>query len=178
MEKTDSIHKIVQIAFFAALTVVLAFISIPLPFSPVPITGQTLGVMLAGYLLKGKDAFLSQLIYVLMGVIGLPVFAGGSSGPGVLFGPGGGFIWGFLLAAYFIGKFTQKNKTSHKDILVLIIGGILLIYLLGAIQMILVLDLSFREVFFSSILPYLPGDFLKIFITFTVGRRIKKSRMF
>ena len=78
----------------AALTAVLAYIRIPLPFSPVPVSAQTLAVMFAGALLGARLGAFSQLVYVLMGAVGLPVFAGGQGGPAVLAGPTGGYLIG------------------------------------------------------------------------------------
>ena len=167
-------RRIILIALFAALTSLLAYVSIPLPFSPVPITGQTLGVMLAGLLLSGSDALLSQVVYILLGVFGLPVFSGGSSGIGVLFGPSGGFIIGFLAAAFFIGKFTGKETGFKNDIMVLFLGGIVIIYITGIIQLMLVLDLSLKAAFMTGALPYLPGGIIKIMAAVAMGNKIKQ----
>ena len=170
-----SLQEITRIAFFAALTAVLAFLVIPLPFSPVPITGQTLGVMLAGLLLNGKHALLSQFIYLLLGLGGLPIFAGGNSGPGALLGPTGGFIWAFLPAAYFIGRFTgglDSGKSVFYIFFILFSGGGLLIYVPGIVQLMLVMDLSVIETVTVALIPFLPGDLLKMLLAFLVARKL------
>lgn len=172
-----NLRHMILAAFFASLTAVLAYISIPLPFSPVPVTGQTAGVMLAGYLLTGGQALLSQIIYILMGVIGIPVFSGGRAGIGILAGPSGGFIWGFLPAAYFLGRKLRGNQSKYKKFFVLLVGGILLIYFFGAVQMMIVLDLGLGEVLVSGLLPYIPGDIFKIIFVLMVGSKIERHRI-
>ena len=94
-------RDLAMVGLFAALTAIGAWISIPIP--PVPFTFQVLFVLLAGAVLGSARGGLSQIVYVLLGVIGLPVFAGGASGPGVLFGPTGGYIFGFIVAAFVVG---------------------------------------------------------------------------
>ncbi|MFW6006715.1 MAG: biotin transporter BioY [Bacillota bacterium] len=169
-----STREMGRIAIFAALTAILAFVVIPLPFSPVPVSGQTLGVMLAGLYLSGRNAFFSQLIYTFLGVIGLPVFAGGSSGIGVLFGPSGGFIWGFLLGAYIIGKLTEdeSNKSWIINTGILVTGGVVAIYFPGLIQFSLLMGVSIIEAFSMVVFPFLPGDILKIIVSLFMYKKI------
>ncbi len=97
-------------ALFAALTGVGALIAIPLPFTPVPITLQTFFIFLAGALLGKYLGALSQLIYLLLGVVGLPVFAKGSSGIGALLGPSGGYLVGFIPAAFLVGYLLERRE--------------------------------------------------------------------
>lgn len=169
-----TIREMSRSAIFAAITGILAFVIIPLPFSPVPVSGQTLGVMLAGVYLLPRNAVMSQVIYILLGLIGVPVFAGGSSGPGVLLGPTGGFIWGFLLSAYFISKFTTQGsgKKFKRDLLVLITGGILMIYIPGVIQLILITQITPVQALTTAVLPFLPGDILKILAVILIKNRL------
>jgi biotin transport system substrate-specific component len=94
-------------AMFGAATAMGAYIMIPLP--PVPITLQTLFVVLAGALLGGRLGALSQVVYLLLGIIGLPVFHGGKGGLGILLGPTGGYLVGFIAAAYVVGKLIEVN---------------------------------------------------------------------
>ena len=109
-------------SMFGAATAVGAFISIPIP--PVPITLQTLFTYLAGALLGGRLGALSQFVYLLLGVMGLPVFALGKAGFGVLFGPTGGYIIGFIGSAYVIGTMIEtKNNPGILWILLSLIAG-------------------------------------------------------
>lgn len=97
-------------ALFAALTAAVAWFKIPLPFTPVPITLQTLAVLLSGAMLGSYYGALSMMIYIGVGAIGLPVFAGGSSGIGVLLGPTGGYLLSYPVASFVIGKMLEKKK--------------------------------------------------------------------
>src|SRR3989338_5867789 len=100
-------------ALFAALTGAVAWFKIPLPFTPVPITLQTLMVLLSGAMLGSYYGALSMIIYLILGALGLPVFAGGSSGVGALLGPTGGYLFSYPVAAFFIGKMLEKRKLSR-----------------------------------------------------------------
>ncbi len=100
-------------ALFAALTGAVAWFKIPLPFTPVPITLQTLAVLLSGAMLGPYYGALSMIIYLVVGAIGLPVFAGGSSGVGALLGPTGGYLFSYPLAAFVIGKMLEKRNLSR-----------------------------------------------------------------
>lgn len=99
-------------ALFAALTGAVAWFKIPLPFTPVPITLQTLMVLLSGAMLGPVYGSLSMIIYLLLGAIGLPVFAGGSSGVAALLGPTGGYLFSYPVAAFVIGYMLQKKKLN------------------------------------------------------------------
>lgn len=97
-------------ALFAALTGAVAWFKIPLPFTPVPITLQTLLVLMSGAMLGSYYGTLAMIIYLILGAIGLPVFAGGSSGVGALFGPTGGYLFSYPVAAFFIGIMLEKKN--------------------------------------------------------------------
>jgi biotin transport system substrate-specific component len=159
-----SLRDLVLIALFAALTAVMAlFVSIPLPFSPVPLTGQTFAVMLAGSLLGARRGAMSQLIYILIGAVGLPVFSQGMGGLGVLVGPTGGFLWGFVVGAYIIGRMVERR--TRPSLLYLLAatatGGVLAVYIPGIIQLSLVAGLTVSQAA-AAMVYYLPGDVIKI----------------
>ena len=111
MEK-QKLKGMVFAALFAALTGVVAWFKIPLPFTPVPITLQTLLVLMSGAMLGAYYGALAMIIYLILGAIGLPVFAGGSSGVGALLGPSGGYLLSYPIAAFVIGKMLEKKKLS------------------------------------------------------------------
>ena len=111
MEK-QKLKGMVFAALFAALTGVVAWFKIPLPFTPVPITLQTLLVLMSGAMLGAYYGALAMIIYLVLGAIGLPVFAGGSSGFGALLGPSGGYLLSYPIAAFVIGKMLEKKKLS------------------------------------------------------------------
>ena len=111
MERTK-LKGMVFAALFAALTGAVAWFKIPLPFTPVPITLQTLMVLLSGAMLGAYYGALSMITYLILGAIGLPVFAGGSSGVAALLGPSGGYLFSYPVAAFVIGYMLQKKKLN------------------------------------------------------------------
>jgi len=171
-----SVRGMIYAAMFGAVTAIGAYIAIPLPF--VPVTLQTLFLNLAGALLGGYLGALSQFVYVLLGVMGLPVFAGGAAGLGVLLGPTGGYLIGFIAGAFVIGKLVElKEKPGFAWIALSMVAGMVVIYLFGILQLMIVADLSFAKALAAGVIPFLPGDFLKIaaavFITLKLRDRIK-----
>jgi biotin transport system substrate-specific component len=167
-----SLRGMVYASMFGALTAVGAYIAIPLP--PVPITLQTLFVSLAGALLGGYLGAMSQVVYILLGAIGLPVFAGGKAGAGVLLGPTGGYLIGFVAGAWVIGKLTALRQ---KPGLIWLIGamsaGIALVYALGLLQLMIVARLSFAKALAVGLLPPLPGDILKIIVAALICLKVR-----
>lgn len=113
MTKNNSYNKtanLVLCGLFAALTAICAYINIPLGFTPIPMNLAMLAVFLAGGILGRKYGTVSMIVYVLMGTAGLPVFAGFQSGPGVLAGPTGGFLAGYIAAAFIIGLIIETGE--------------------------------------------------------------------
>lgn len=175
-----NIREISLISVFGALTSIGAFISIPIGL--VPITMQTLFVILSGILLGSKLGFLSQFLYILLGLIGLPVFAGFSGGIQTIFSPSFGFIIGFSIAAYFIGRINEpkdKNINSAKLIFFSSIIGTLIIYVIGLPYMYLILNrlmgmnLSIYETFKIGCLLFIPGDIVKLILASLLGIRLR-----
>jgi biotin transport system substrate-specific component len=168
-------RDLVLISFFAAVTAVLSYVKIPLPFTPVPITGQTFGVMLTGVILGGRSSFMSLLIYLLLGIVGLPVFSGGTSGPGIIAGPTGGYLWSFPIAAFVIGRMADKRSDIKWLFLANLIGGVLLVHILGLTQLSIVMKRPFHEAFMMAAAPFLPGDVLKAFLAAVSGRKLRRA---
>jgi len=167
-----SIKGLVYAALFGALTAAGAFIVIPLP--PVPITAQTFFLNIAAVLLGGALGALSQFIYVMLGIVGIPVFAGGKAGLGVIFGPTGGYLLGFIVAAFVIGIINQIKKSAgiFWHIFSMFIG-MLIIYLLGSLQLSLVAKMSFPKALLVGVLPFIPGDIVKILLAAIISSRLK-----
>jgi biotin transport system substrate-specific component len=109
---------------FNLLLVASAYVAFPLPFSPVPVTGQTFGVLLVAMALGRARGTGVVVAYLLEGAAGLPVFAGGAAGPQVLFGPTGGYLLGFVLAAYIVGSLAERgwDRTIFRSIVAMTIG--------------------------------------------------------
>ena len=148
------------------LLVVSARTVIPLPFTPVPVTGQTLAIFLIASSMGRTRGTLSVLSYILVGIAGLPVFAGGTLGIARIFGPTGGYIIGFLLGAYVIGYLSEKgwDRQFPKALLTFLIGNIL-IYIPGVIQ--LSIFTGWNKAFLMGLYPFIPGDIVKIMIAGT-----------
>ena len=171
-----SLPGMLRAGLLAALTGVLAWVQIPLPFSPVPITGQTFGVMLAGSLLGARTSFISMLLFLLLGTAGVPVFAGAKAGIGVLLGPTGGYLLAFPPAAYIIGRLAFPARGTPGLLRMggaNFVGGILIIYTMGTIQLALVADMSLRAAFVAGALYFIPGDLLKVVVAALVGNRVR-----
>ena len=158
MDNTFKTKYLILTGLFASLTAIGAYIYIPLPFSPVPITLQMFFTFMAGGLLGKKYGFFSQLIYVMIGAIGLPVFAGGAGGIGILFGPTGGYIMGFLAAGYIAG---MSRDTFLSKILFMTLG-LIFIYLLGTTRLMFVIQVDFIKALTIGVTPFIIGDLIKI----------------
>jgi biotin transport system substrate-specific component len=153
-------YRIAGVAAFALLTALGAFMRIPLPFTPVPITLQTFFVLTAGVYLGGRDAAASQLAYLLIGATGLPVFAGGA-GIAHLLGPTGGYLLAFPLAAWFVGAHVRPGDRATRALAVLLIG-MLAIFALGTAWLARVMDVDAERAIALGVLPFLPGEAIKL----------------
>ena len=158
MDNTFKTKYLILTGLFAALTAIGAYIYIPLPISPVPITLQMFFTFMAGGLLGKKYGFFSQLIYVLIGAIGLPVFAGGAGGFGVLFGPTGGYVLGFLAAGYIAGF----SKDTFISKLLYMLLGLIVIYLLGTTRLMMIMQIDFIKALTIGVTPFIIGDLMKV----------------
>ncbi len=161
-----SIRGVAFSALFAALVVVFGFISLPLGFTVVPVTLQTLAVMLAGGLLGPKYGFFSMFIVVALTAIGFPLLQGGQGGLGVLIGPTAGYVWMWPIAAMLIGFTTQKIKSNSTLSIVLIflsmeVFGSLILYISGVPWLMHVLGISFEKGMVLGCYPFLVWDSLK-----------------
>ncbi|MGO1367980.1 MAG: biotin transporter BioY [Senegalia sp. (in: firmicutes)] len=166
-------------SLFVALTAVCAQISIPLP-SGVPITLQILAVFLSGTILGAKFGFISQLVYILVGAIGIPVFASSSSGLQILFGLTGGYIWSFPIASFLIGLITENIKTNKDSIIIInyslsFVLGLITIYILGSFQFYILSNIAYIDTLKLTILPFIIPDLIKIAISVPIALKIKKS---
>ena len=153
--------EMTRMALMVAMNCVSAYIIIPLPFSLSPIALQTLIVNLTGYVLNAKQAFMTMLVYLLVGLAGVPVFTGGSAGPGKLFGPTGGYIIGFLFTAVFLAYFRGEKYSFKRYALLGCVIGIPLIYVLGVVQLKLITGMGWDKAIMTGALPFIPLDIVK-----------------
>jgi len=158
-------------AVFVALTAVGAWITIPL--GPVPVTLQVMMVILSGLLLGSRLGFLSQLLYVLAGMIGFPVFSGFSGGLAHVFGPTGGYIVAFPLAAFVVGDITERSGFGFKGSLLGSLLGLGIIYLLGWLWLGVYLGNSFWAAFKVGVLPFIGIDVAKAFLAVAIAKRVR-----
>ncbi|WP_322801905.1 biotin transporter BioY [Thermoflexus sp.] len=167
-------------------TALMARIAIPLPFTPVPITGQTLAVLLTGAALGSRRGALSMAAYVLEGSLGLPVFAGGAAGLKRLTGPTGGYLVGFIAAAFVTGWLAERgwDRRPLLAALAMLIGNAV-IYLFGLPWLAMFLGgfLGPKGALALGLLPFIPGDLLKLFLAtlllpsaWGVVRNIRRER--
>lgn len=158
-------------SLFAAITAILAQISIPLP-GGVPLTMQTLAVSLAGIILGSKRGFISMLVYTLIGAIGIPVFASFTGGINIVVGPTGGFILSFPLMTFVIGLISEKTDKKMLIFLGVILGSIVN-YFVGAVQFALVTNSTFVEAIVVSVLPFVFVGVIKSVLALVIGLTIK-----
>ncbi|WP_313637413.1 biotin transporter BioY [Paenibacillus sp.] len=168
--------ELIYAALFAALIAVLGMIPpLPLGFLPVPITAQTLGVMLAGCFLGKRMGTLSLVIFIILVAIGLPVLTGGRGGIAVLVGPSAGYIFSWPIAACFIGWYSEKiwpKLQTWKLIAVNLIFGVMLVNLIGAPIMALITNTSILTGLVGA-LVFLPGDIIKAVIAAVLTMQLK-----
>ena len=145
---------------FLALT---ARISVPLPFSPVPITGQTLGVLVVGALYGPRRGALAVVVYLLEGAAGAPVFSAGAAGLAVLMGPTGGYLFGFLPAAAFAGVLGGGSRPAPLRLLAMALAS-LAVYAVGVPWLATVTGMPIGAAVAAGLLPFLPGDTIKVII--------------
>jgi biotin transport system substrate-specific component len=168
--------EMVFAALFAALIGVLGMIPpIPLGIIPVPITAQTLGVMLAGCFLGKKTGALSLVLFIVLVALGLPLLSGGRGGLSVLVGPSAGYILSWPIAAFFIGFAIEKVWTklkAWKVIVINIIFGVILVSLIGAPVMAIITHTSIWAGLVGAT-AFLPGDLIKAIIVAIIAIQLR-----
>ncbi len=167
-------RTITIIGIFTALLCIAGPLTIPLPFTPVPLSLATFIIYFCANLLGWKKSLYCCLIYFLIGLAGIPVFSGFSSGIVKLAGPTGGYLIGYFFLAFFTGFFAEKFPNSIKfQVLGMIIGSIFL-QSLGTLWLSILTHTTFLQAAVSAVLPFLPGDVLKITIAATLSPLVKK----
>ncbi len=162
----------------AAATGISAQIKIPLPYTPVPITGQVLVVLLSGILLGSWCGSLSQLFYVFFGGMGLPWFTGMSGGISILAGVTGGYLLGFILASGITGWFTQNYVRMRRFLPLLGINlmAVGLIYFTGSLQLSIKLGTGFLKTLQLAVIPFIWVDLIKAIIATMIGTGISPNQ--
>lgn len=172
--KSPALSKALGISIFIILTSLGAFVYIPLPFTPVPITLQTFFVILSGAFLGPWAGSASQAGYLTLGALGLPIFSGGRGGIIHLLGPSGGYIWGFILASWVAGKVVYGKKRTPCALFSYFLLGIFIIYLFGIAQLLFFVRKDFSTLFRLGVLPFILPDIFKAFFAVLVFAKVKK----
>ena len=172
--KGFTVRKMVFCALFAALIMVFAQIQVPLP-GLVPISLATFGVMMAGLLLGWKLGLLAVAVYALLGAVGVPVFAGFKGGMAALTGPTGGYIIGYLPYAVLTGLPVKKAQESFWGRLGLLALGTLACYTLGTAWFMRATGRTLGESMGLCVLPFLPGDAVKMGLSSFLAPRLRKA---
>src|SRR5581483_3168767 len=148
---------------FSFLTALLAQLEIRFPFTPVPLTGQTFAVLLSGALLGSRRGFLSQALYLAEGAAGLPVFAGGAASAVHLFGPTGGYLWSFPLAAALLGWLVERGASRNALRLAasLLLADVVILGM-GAMWLSVGFTVPFAQAMPLGFYPFLLADVMKI----------------
>src|SRR2546422_891748 len=154
-------YEILLVLAGSVLIAVSAWVAVPLPFSPVPVTGQTFGVLLVGTLLGSRRGAASALAYLAEGASGVPVFAGGASGAHVLAGPTGGYLAGFVLGAWICGALAERgfDRRPVPTVVSMALGNAAILSL-GLLW--LARFVGAPRVLALGLVPFLPGDIVKI----------------
>ena len=164
--------QMVLIALMTAVTCVLGPLSIPLPFSPVPISLTNFAIFLAIFVLGMKSGTISFIIYLLLGAVGVPVFSSFRGGFQVLAGPTGGYLIGFIFLALIMGFALDHFDRKLVPTIIGMIIGMAVCYAFGTVWLAKLLSLSFKEGLMMGVIPYLPGDAAKIIIAAIVGPKL------
>jgi biotin transport system substrate-specific component len=165
---------LVMIALFTAITCILAPMSVPIPISPVPISLTNLVLNFSIYFLGWKFATVSYLVYLLLGLVGLPVFSGFSGGVAKLAGPTGGYLIGFIFLTIIAGLFVEKSGGKVLPSAIGMILGLAVCYLFGTVWLAYQMNLTFMQGLFAGVIPYLPADIVKIILTLIFAPQIRK----
>jgi len=155
------LYDIVLVAGASLFIALMAQLTIYLPFSPVPVTGQTLAVLLIGALLGSSRGSMAVLAYLAEGVAGMPVFAGGLAGPAVLAGPTGGYLAGFVVAAYAVGWLAERgwDRNAVTTAAAMLVGNAA-IYISGLAW--LAQFVGGQNAPAAGLYPFIPGDIAKL----------------
>lgn len=150
---------------FALLTAAAAQLRIQLGFTPVPITGQTFAVLLSGAVIGSRRGAASQLLYVLMGAAGLPFYAGGESGWSVVTGATGGYLLGFVAAAWLVGRLAEARQDRKVSTAIgAFLTGNLVIYAFGIAGLMFATEMTLQEAVTNGMAPFIIGDTIKVLL--------------
>ncbi|MFA5524115.1 MAG: biotin transporter BioY [Tissierellales bacterium] len=176
MENTNTTNKskTYQLAIIGVMAAVICILGpLSIPIGLVPISFTTLAIFIALYTLGMKKGTSSLIIYLLVGLAGVPVFSGFNSGPTKLLGPTGGYLIGFVFMALIAGFFIDRFFNKWYLCIVGMIIGSAICYILGTIWLMYQANLSLSSALALGVIPFIPGDLAKIFVSAYVGTKIR-----
>lgn len=168
-------RTLTYIALATAIICVLGPLSLSIPISPVPISLTIFAIYIAVYSLNMKWAIVSTLLYIFIGLIGLPVFSGFSGGPGKLFGPTGGYIFGYIFVALFTGLFVDKWESKKYMHIIGMVIGVAICYMFGTIWLARVAGMDFNAALAAGVIPFIPADIVKMILAVIAGSALRKA---
>ena len=175
--KSRLINNILGVSIFVVLTSLGAFVRIPLGFTPVPLTLQTFFVLLSGAILGPNLGLFSQAGYLLLGAAGLPIFSGAGSGLLYLFGPTAGYIWGFIIASFVVGRLINarppKAKLNFWSIFLYMSIANIILLLCGTIWLYLGLRFTIKQAVLLGFFPFIAGDIIKVIVAAHLYKNIQ-----
>ncbi len=178
-ENQSKIYSMAETALLTAVLCLSSYLVIPLPFTASVLSMQTVAVSLISLLLKPRRSFSCILIYLLLGVIGLPVFSGGTSGIGKLLGPTGGFYFGFLISALLVSTLKEKKADVKYYIAVTVLVSVPVQHIMAILVMCFHNGFNIPSAILSISLPFIFGDIVKCIaasvLAIEIQKRIKKS---
>ena len=169
-----NVKQLALTGLMAAVICVLGPLALSIPVSPVPISLGTLAIYFVASVAGMKTGTLSVVIYILLGLAGVPVFTGFTGGVGKLFGPTGGYIIGYLFMALICGFFADKFGRQLPVYFLGMILGTVTCYLFGTIWLGYQMDMTFPQALAAGVLPYIGGDLLKLVLAMALGIQIRK----
>lgn len=168
------VQDLTVMALLTALLCASAYMIFPLPFSPVSVTAQTLVVNLLALVLLPKQAVMVMFVYMLLGLVGLPVFSGGMGGPAKLFGPTGGYLFSWIPATFFISWLKGKRYHLGRYCVVTICVGMPIIYAMGSVYMNLLTGMDLMAVLMAAVIPFIPMDIAKCVGAAVLAKSVQK----
>ena len=173
--KSKTLDLAIGCGAFVVLMVLGAYVRIPLLFTPVPITLQTFFVLLAGAMLGRRWGALSQMGYIFLGFLGLPVFQGYGAGPAHILGSTGGYIVGFMPAAYLVGCLLNEDKEAGIfRVLMSMALGLAVIYAFGITRLKLILNIDLSTALVLGLYPFLPGAAVKLIAASSIYMSLRR----
>ena len=163
---------LILVAMCASIICLLAQVTIPLPL--IPMTGQTLAIGIVATILGSRYSTITVIVYLMLGLIGLPVFSHFTGGLGILFGPTGGYLIGFIPTAFLIGLWLEKTSYTYVQAFMANMIGMCITLIFGAVWLKLITELSLHEAVATGIFPFLPVGIIKAFLAAWFGIAIRQ----